>query len=307
MPIVFSLFSAEGNDLGRAQQRLCGLRWSMLGLCALLLLLASAEGVRLAWLPILQALSTLALINIVLPLLKRRGVAPLSLIRIGLMADVVALSEVLAFSGGAANPLASLYLPPVLFAALLSPGPFCWALTALALIVYGALFIWHLPWPLADSDAAYAFHAHQLGMWFTFALSAVLMTGFISWLARQLGDRERELAERERELAAARESQLRDEQLVGVGMQAAMAAHALSTPLNTLTLLVDEWCELKPSGLAPEELALMQSQLRVCRVGSSQIACPDWRRLGSAVQCHDRTAGRLARLKTRRHPDLAAA
>ncbi|MBV8046079.1 MAG: HAMP domain-containing histidine kinase [Paludibacterium sp.] len=258
MPTVFSSLSSESIDLGRAQQRLTALRWGMLGLCLLLLAAAAAVPVRLAWLPIGQALATLALINAVLPQLKRRGVAPLLSIRIGLLADVVALSEVLAFSGGAANPLASLYLPPVLFAALLSPGVFSWGLSALALAVYGALFVWHLPWPVADADAAYAFHAHQMGMWFTFALSALLMTGFISWLARQLADRERELA-------VARESQLRDEQLVGIGMQAAMAAHSLSTPLNTLTLLADEWAELQPAGLAADELALMQSQLRVCR------------------------------------------
>ncbi|TDR76662.1 ATP-binding protein [Paludibacterium purpuratum] len=258
MPSVFSSFSSESIDLERAQQRLTLLRWGMLGLCTVLLLLALAYPIRFAEIPILQALLTLALINAILPRLARRSVAPLWLIRFGLFADVVALSEILAFSGGAANPLASLYLPPVLFAALLSPGLFSWALSALALVVYGALFVWHLPWPLADADAAYAFHAHQLGMWFTFALSALLMTGFISWLARQLADRERELA-------VARESQLRDEQLVGLGMQAAMAAHALSTPLNTLTLLADEWDELKPAGLPPDELALVKSQLRVCR------------------------------------------
>lgn len=257
-------FPAAAIELERALQRIGMLRWGMLALSAAVLILSAAYGLALAWPLLVQALATLALVNLALWRLHRRRVAPLWLIRVGLAADVVALTEVLAFSGGAANPLASLYLPPLLFAALVSPGLFSWCLSGCSLLVYGLLFFWHLPWPLAQSDAAYAFFAHQLGMWLTFALSALLMTGFISYLSRQL-------AERDEQLAAARESQLRDEQLVGLGMQAAMAAHALSTPLNTLTLLVDEWCEAPPEHLPETELEVMKGQLRVCREALTRL------------------------------------
>lgn len=259
-----SLFPAVAVELGRALQRIGLLRWGMLALSALVLGAAYVYGLALAWPLLLQALLTLALVNLLLQSLRRHGATPMLLIRLGLAADVLALTEILAFSGGAANPLASLYLPPLLFAALLSPGAFSWCLSGLSLLVYGLLFFWHLPWPLAQSDAAYAFFAHQLGMWLTFALSALLMTGFISYLSRQL-------AERDEQLAAARESQLRDEQLVGLGMQAAMAAHSLSTPLNTLTLLVDEWCEAPHEAVAETELALMKGQLRVCREALTRL------------------------------------
>mgnify|MGYP006155439193 CR=1 FL=1 len=35
-----------------------------------------------------------------------------------------------------------------------------WALAIISLMAYGLLFVWHLPWPLAGSDAAYAFQLH---------------------------------------------------------------------------------------------------------------------------------------------------
>lgn len=230
----------------------------MLTLAVALLASAWSLSLSVAWLPLSQTLATLALGNLLLAWCRRRDVAPLVLLRAGLCLDVLALSELLAFSGGAANPLSSLYLPPVLFAALLSPGLFAWALAVLSAAIYGLLFFWHLPWPLAAGDAAAAFHTHQLGMWFSFALSSILMAGFVSHLAHQL-------SARERELALARENQLRDEQLVAIGMQAAMAAHALSTPLNTLTLMVDEWRELRPAGVPGAELDIMHSQLALCR------------------------------------------
>jgi two-component system sensor histidine kinase RegB len=259
-----STFPVASSELTRAHLRLAQLRWGMLLLSCLALGFCAWQSMQMAWLPLIQALATLGLINLGLRVLQRQQLAALWLVRLGLLADVLALSEVLLFSGGAANPLASLYLPPVLFAALLSPGLFAWGLTLATMLIYGALFFWHLPWPLAQYDAAYAFSAHQLGMWLTFALSALLMTGFISYLSRQI-------TVRDNQLLLAREAQLRDEQLLALGMQAAVAAHALSTPLNTLSLLVDELRDTSTPSLADAELNLMQGQLRVCREALTRL------------------------------------
>nr|WP_230370204.1 hypothetical protein [Paludibacterium denitrificans] len=80
------------------------------------------------------------------------------------------------------------------------------------------------------------------------------------------------MAEREAALAAARETQLREEQLLAVGMQAAGAAHSLSTPINTLTLLVDELASEHASvpGLG-DDLALMRGQLSCCREALARL------------------------------------
>ncbi|OWY37703.1 ATP-binding protein [Xenophilus sp. AP218F] len=246
------------TDAGEAVRLVGRLRWLMLALAAGLILACRALDIALPWLLVGQSLAILALANLALAARLRRGAAPLVVLRWGLLADVAALTELLAFSGGAANPLASLYLPPVLFAALLSPGRFAWLLAGLSIAAYGALFQWHLDWPLHGGDAAYAFNLHLAGMWGSFALSALLIAGFVSWMAGQL----RRQGEA---LAAARETQLRDEQLLAVGMQAAGAAHALSTPLNTLTLLVDELLEDHGDGALAQDLRLMQAQLQSCR------------------------------------------
>jgi two-component system sensor histidine kinase RegB len=103
---------------------------------------------------LVQALATLAVLNFAL---RHWPLPPRSQLALGLFGDVLVLSEVLAFSGGAANPLASLYLPPVLLAALLLPPRQAWLLALLSLGGYALLFGWHLPWPLAGDDAAYAF------------------------------------------------------------------------------------------------------------------------------------------------------
>lgn len=195
--MLAQLFSSPSRlvaDLPDAVRLIARLRWLMLGAGGVLLLLCAATGLSLPWLLLLQALATLALFNHLLARQLQRGASPLLLLRLGLLADVLALTECLAFSGGAANPLASLYLPPVLFAALLSPGVFAWGLSLLSMLAYAALFGWHLPWPLQGSDAAYAFSLHLVGMWLTFALSALLITSFVSWLARQLAAREAALA-----------------------------------------------------------------------------------------------------------------
>lgn len=257
MPTVFPALFAANLDL--VHQRLLQLRWVMLLAALLLIVLGQLAGLVLPLLLLGQAWLTLALLNLATPWLAAQGWQVRSLISLGLLADMVVLTEMLAFTGGAANPLASLYLPPVLFGALLLPPARAWALAIISLMAYGLLFVWHLPWPLAGSDAAYAFQLHLVGMWITFAVSVTLLTGFVSYLAWQL-------SQREAALAAAREAQLRDEQLVALGVQAAGAAHTLSTPLNTLTLLCDDMLAsyTTPPALI-DDLQLMHSQLAVCR------------------------------------------
>ncbi|MEO9386067.1 ATP-binding protein [Chromobacterium phragmitis] len=256
---------ALAGDASQAGARVRRLRWLMLWLAMAALAGCALERVALPWLLVGQALATLALANLLLPRLPAWGLSAEQALRLGLLGDVLVLTELLAFSGGAANPLASLYLPPVLFAALLSPGWFAWLLATLSVAAYGLLFEWHLDWPLNGGNAAYAFNLHLSGMWISFALSALLIAGFVSWLARQLrhqGDA----------LAQARETQLRDEQLLAVGMQAAGAAHSLSTPLNTMTLLVDELLSERQGDEAlRQDLQLMRAQLASCRATLSRL------------------------------------
>ncbi|WP_024304181.1 ATP-binding protein [Pseudogulbenkiania sp. MAI-1] len=245
-------------DLARAMQRLSLVRRVMLALSLLTLLGCALAGVAVPWMLLLAGLLGLLLLNLGLDAWLARGGSPGLILRLGLLADVLVLAEVVALTGGAVNPLASLFLPPVLFAALIAPGLFAWLLAALAMLLYGLLIFWHLPLP-EFGEPAIVFNLHIIGMWLIFAVSACLITAYVSYLSRLL-------AEREAELDAARETQLRDEQLVAVGMQAAGAAHSLSTPLNTLTLLVDELhASHGENAELADDLQLMRRQLAVCR------------------------------------------
>lgn len=245
-------------DLPRAVRRLSLVRRVMLLSAFLAVLGAALAGVALPWLPLGLGLGGLFAANLALDHWLGRGGSAALILQLGLGADVLVLAALLALTGGAANPLASLFLPPVLFAALIAPGAFAWLLAALAMLLYGLLIFWHLPLP-DFGEPAIVFNLHIIGMWLTFAVSACLITAYVSYLSRLL-------AEREAELDAARETQLRDEQLVAVGMQAAGAAHSLSTPLNTLTLLVDELAASHGGNAElADDLTLMRRQLAVCR------------------------------------------
>jgi two-component system sensor histidine kinase RegB len=74
------------------------------------------------------------------------------------------------------------------------------------------------------------------------------------------------LRERDRRLAAARERMLRDERVVALGSLAAGAAHALGTPLNTLTLLAEEIAAAAPGDdTIAEDTQELRRQIERCR------------------------------------------
>ncbi|RXZ44770.1 ATP-binding protein [Crenobacter cavernae] len=263
--MLFSPAEPGSTHLARAALGVARLRDAMLALAAVLAGVAGLFGVALPWLLVGQALAMLFGLNRLTVAALRRGHPPRLPLAAGLAGDIVALTEILAFTGGAANPLASLYLPVVLIAALLVPGRFVWALALAAVSAYGLLFRFHLPWPLAGGDAAYAFSLHLVGMWLTFALSALLIAGFVARLSRRL-------VEQEAALARAREAQLADEQLVALGVQAAGAAHALSTPLNTLTLLAGELkSETADRPQLAADWAAMDAALLRCREALAEL------------------------------------
>lgn len=149
-----------------------------------------------------------------------------------LAADAAVLAALLYFSGGYANPFVSLLLVPLILAAVMLPARAVWAMTAWVALLYTMLARFYLPLRL-ELDTQAAIDLHLGGMWLNFLITAGLVAGFVARLAAALRARERQLAE-------LRETALRDEQLFALGMQAAAAAHDLSTPLNTLVVSLGE-------------------------------------------------------------------
>ena len=103
-------------------------------------------------------------------------------------------------------------------------------------------------------------------MWVTFATTAAILLLVVGALARRLRQQQAQLAQ-------IRETRLRDEQIIALGLSAAAVAHRLGTPLNTMTLLVEEMKSSVPGG-APmaDDLALMESQLGLCSAHLQQLS-----------------------------------
>ena len=181
-----------------------------------------------------------------------------------LVLDVFALSVLMFLSGGAANPLISLLLPPVAVAALALPPPLVAIMAGLAVTAYSALNILYLP--LSIADAARAASLHLAGMWFTFVVSVGMLAWFVMRMAASI-------RQRDVELSAVREQALRDERVIALGALAAGAAHELSTPLATMAIVVGDLendAELSEASRA--DVALIRTQISACKNLISQLA-----------------------------------
>jgi len=174
-----------------------------------------------------------------------------------LLFDIGALSAIVFFSGGAANPLVSLLLPPVAIAALTLPARCVLAVSATAIVAYSLLMVFFIPLPM--TDATRATRLHLIGMWLIFVISAAM----IAWIIVRMT---RLIRERDAELAATREQALRDERVMAMGTLAAGAAHELGTPLGTMSLLAGELAN-DPTLPAPirDDIALLRQQIAVCK------------------------------------------
>lgn len=182
---------------------------------------------------------------------------------IHLLADIAFFSILLFFSGGASNPFISYMLIPISIAAITLSRSYSIAVALAALLCYSLL----LKYFVAISAIAPGHHQaadnslHILGMWANFAISAEIIIYFISRMAATL-------KQQEQEIAMARDTQLRDEQLLAVGTLAAGTAHELGTPLNTMKLIVDE---MLLDGDNQADVVLLNQQIEQCKITLKQL------------------------------------
>ena len=180
-----------------------------------------------------------------------------------LVFDLVAWMNFIYFSGGATNPLISVFLPLVAIGAMVLGRVQAWLFGGLAILAYS--YLWFFYQPLAIADAYTATSLHIFGMWLVFVVSDAVLVWFILQVTKAV--RERDAA-----LANSREQAIRNDWLVSLGGLAAGAAHELSTPLGTMNVVLDDLLddESVPATLRAD-LQLMKRQLDKCKGALAQL------------------------------------
>ena len=192
-------------------------------------------GLRLAFTPIVAILIGLALFNLwTWRQLNNVCVVTHTKFFAQLFLDVVALTGLLYFSGGAANPFTVVFFLPLTICAMVLGRRYTWAMTGVSVFFYTLLIVVPVPSSELSQDPSHTiFGLHILGMWLGF----VVVAGLIAYFVVDMGET---LQDREKRLAYAREKALRDERVVALGTLAAGAAHELGTPLSTMAIIVNE-------------------------------------------------------------------
>lgn len=179
---------------------------------------------------------------------KRQQVSQSALL-IQICSDILFMSLLLFFSGGATNAFVSLLLIPIAIAAV-TLTPSLLALVAFLAIASYSVLLWFLPMSVMHGNM----EGHFIGMGMNFLFSALVVALVVGKMARSIN--QRELA-----IAAYRENLLKQDQVTSLGVASAQVTHQLATPITTVQLLADELNEDFPNNSI---IADMQSQLKRC-------------------------------------------
>ncbi len=238
----------------------------MVGQLAALLVIDRAFGLKVPWLPV--GITLLMLGALTLHSGYRLGTLHQISAReflAQLLADVVALSCLIFFTGGSLNPFISLFLLPIIFAAAALPSPHTAIVAGTAATAYTMLMF--VREPVEHHQAAVqGFDLHVWGMWYGFLLSAACVAAFVARIAGALRERDAALAE-------AREQALRSERVIALGTLAAGTAHELGTPLATMAIVAQDLAaDLVDQPALHAAVSVLQGQLQRCKTTLSQLA-----------------------------------
>lgn len=207
---------------------------------------------------------------------------------IQLSCDVLAITAILYFTGGATNPIAWFFLLPLIIAATVLPQEYTWYMVMFTTGCYTMLMAFYQPLPdiqpfddglpkdhglraIHDMHSTMSRHEldlHVFGMWFGFVFSAVMVAYFVVEMAKNLRARERSLAE-------AREQSLRNERVVALGTLAAGAAHEMGTPLGTMAILIGEIeseCDPVEGNELATKMRILKEQVSRCKQALSVMS-----------------------------------
>jgi two-component system, sensor histidine kinase RegB len=167
-----------------------------------------------------------------------------------LLLDMAALGALLYYTGGATNPFTSLFILQVVLAAVTLPARYTWSMAGLAITSYTALMVWKVDVPyMQHHHLGDFFSFHVQGMWISFMLLACIVAWFVVRMHTVIRRQDALLADAEK--------------VAAMGALATSAAHALGTPLATISVLAEQ-CE-------PHLAGRLQTQIARCKEMLSQI------------------------------------
>jgi two-component system sensor histidine kinase RegB len=173
--------------------------------------------------------------------------------------DIGELALLIFLTGGLENPFSFFLLAPVLISATALPPRLTVVLGAFAVITTTILAFYHYPLPWTPDEPLEFPTAYIAATW----LSTVLAIFFIGIYAWQIAEESRQLVNA---LAAAELALAREQHVSQLDGLAAAAAHALGTPLSTISVIARELERMLPENSPhADDVRLLREQAQRCR------------------------------------------
>lgn len=202
--------------------------------------------------------------------------------------DLLSLTALLYSSGGPTNPFSFFYFVNLSLSAFVLSRHWSWALTLLSIFCFGILLYSHVVVPELYVGEAFlpvratgVMSLPQVGVLIAFATCASVIVYFVTRLNAEVQHQESALRK-----AAYREA--KTEKLEALGTLAAGAAHELSTPLSTISVVINEVEQLMKSEVVSPELtddvSLIKTELDRCRGILSKMSADAGQTVGESAQ-----------------------
>jgi two-component system sensor histidine kinase RegB len=285
--------------------------WTVAGVLVVILASQAFLPIDLPLAPLFGVLLVVLASNLALGLRLRRGPVPDAALLGLMLLDVLALTVLLALTGGPANPFSTLYLVYIAWGAVVLRPRATWALVVAGMTGFGILFF--VSQPLSGLEAGGHAHAghhgmgeehmlHLRGMWIAFGVAAVFIVFFVQRVTSAL-------AQRELELARARDQHAKTQRLAALATLSAGAAHELATPLSTIAVVAKELersLAADPArSAAAEDARLVREQVQRCRGILDRMAAEAGEAAGERLAAVD-AAAVVARLLEGLRPEVRA-
>ncbi len=173
--------------------------------------------------------------------------------------DLLVWSAFIYTSGGATNPLITLFLMVIAVASVVITTEKIIGLSSLTIGLYLFLWYFYLPLNVSHHDHKVAEKLHLLGMFGVFVFSSIMLTALTIYYKHAMNRSYQALQQAQQAIHGQR-------RLLAVSSFAANIAHEMSTPIASIQLLTDDIAEqLDSDDELLEDIHLLQSQIAVCR------------------------------------------